>query len=99
MLFNILLTLNICSFLFFIIYLTDTTNCIISVLTDKQDTFANKKRYITHSDRIDLLRSKYYILKGNKNEKSLYGKNKLLNNYLNNNNINYINQIINDKEN
>lgn len=86
MLFNILLTLNICTFLFFIVLLffintgidNDDMNCDDQYTT--KDSFQNKKKYVTNLDHIDSVKSKYYILKGNKDEKSLINKIKLIHN-------------------
>jgi len=70
MLFNILLTLNICAFIFFIIYL-------FIYHQDCNESFNNNKKYVSKSDHIDSLKSKYYILKGGEDEKSLLSKIKL----------------------
>lgn len=81
MLFNILLTLNICTFLFFIVllfFINDDMNCDDQYTT--KDSFQNKKKYVTNLDHIDSVKSKYYIIKGNKDEKSLINKIKLIHN-------------------
>jgi hypothetical protein len=68
MLFNILLTLNICTLLilFFFIYFYQC------------EAFKNKN--ILHSDYIDSMKGKYNILKSGENEKSLLSKIKFYNN-------------------
>lgn len=79
MLFNILLTLNICTFLFFIVFLffmniiDDDIKCNLFNL----ESFQNKKKYASNLDHIDSVKSKYYIMKGDKDEKSLLHKIKL----------------------
>lgn len=69
MLFNILLTLNICALLilFFFIYFYQW-----------DETFENKNTI--HSDYIDAMKGKYYVLKSGENEKSLLSKIKFYNN-------------------
>jgi hypothetical protein len=69
MLFNILLTLNICTLLilFFFIYFYQC-----------DEAFENK--YPLQSDYIDSMNGKYNTLKSGKNEKSLFSKIKFYNN-------------------
>ena len=69
MLFNILLTLNICTLLilFFFIYFYQC-----------EEAFENKNRI--HSDYIVAMKGKYNVLKSGENEKSLLSKIKFYNN-------------------
>jgi hypothetical protein len=69
MLFNIFLTLNICTLLilFFFIYFYQC-----------EEAFENKNTI--HSDYIDAVKGKYNVLKSGKNEKSLLSKIKFYNN-------------------